>query len=102
MRDATEFYERIWQESIPIDARAVGVVVGEPTTTQFEVVLVRSVKRSQYVVAECDGVDLLGKVEELRTINVSFPDSGTVSLRDSPRRNHNPNSTNTGTGCQLA
>lgn len=73
VRDAVEFFERIWQESIPIDARAVGVVVGEPTTTQFDVILVRPVKRSQYVVAECEGGNLLGKVDEIRTINVSFP-----------------------------
>jgi DNA helicase HerA-like ATPase len=73
VKDATEFFERIWAESIPIDARAVGVVIGEPTTSQFDVIVVRPVKRSQYVVAECEGGSLLGKVEEVRTINVSFP-----------------------------
>src|SRR5205823_3090990 len=73
VKDATEFFERIWSESIPIDARAVGVVIGEPTTTHLDVIMVRPVKRSQYVVAECDGGSLLGKVDEIRTINVSFP-----------------------------
>src|SRR5712692_5464872 len=71
--DATAFFDRIWADSIPIDARAVGVVIGEPRTTQFDVIMVRPVKRSQYVVAECEGGSLLGNVEEIRTINVSFP-----------------------------
>jgi DNA helicase HerA-like ATPase len=72
--DATAFFERVWADSIPIDARAFGVAIGEPTTTQFDVIMVRPVKRSQYVVAECEGGSLLGKVDEIRTINVSFPD----------------------------
>lgn len=71
--DASAFFERIWADSIPIDARAVGVAIGEPTTTQFDVIMVRPVKRSQYVIAECEGGSLLGKVDEIRTINVSFP-----------------------------
>jgi hypothetical protein len=53
--DAVAFFDRVWAESVPIDERAVGVVIGEPTTTMFDVVMVRPVKRSQYVVAECDG-----------------------------------------------
>jgi hypothetical protein len=71
--DAVAFFDRVWADSVPIDERAVGVVIGEPVTTMFDVVMVRPVKRSQYVVAECDGGPLLGKVEEIRTINVSFP-----------------------------
>jgi hypothetical protein len=71
--DATAFFERIWADAIPIDARAVGVAIGEPTTSQFDVIKVRPVKRSQYVIAECEGGNLLGKVDEIRTINVSFP-----------------------------
>lgn len=71
--DATAFFERIWEDASPIDQRAVGVVIGEPTTSRLEVVMVRPVKRSQYVVAECDSGPLLGKIEEIRTINVSFP-----------------------------
>ena len=71
--DADALFERIWDDSTPIDANAVGVVIGEPTTTQFDVVMVRPVKRSQYVVAECEGGPLLGKIDEIRTINVSFP-----------------------------
>lgn len=71
--DATAFFERIWEDASPIDQHAVGVVIGEPTTGRFDVVMVRPVKRSQYVVAECEGGPLLGKIEEIRTINVSFP-----------------------------
>jgi hypothetical protein len=71
--DAMSLFERIWEDASPIDEQAVGVVIGEPTTTQFDVVMVRPVRRSQYVVAECDGGPLLGKVDEIRTINVSFP-----------------------------
>jgi len=71
--DAAALFERIWDDSVPIDAQAVGVVIGEPITTQFDVIMVRPVKRSQYVVAECEGGPLLGKIDEIKTINVSFP-----------------------------
>jgi phosphatidylserine/phosphatidylglycerophosphate/cardiolipin synthase-like enzyme len=71
--DAVAFFDRVWHDSVPIDERAVGVVIGEPVTATFDVVMVRPVKRSQYVVAECIGAPLLGKVKEIRTINVSFP-----------------------------
>lgn len=71
--DATAFFERIWEDAKPIDEQAVGVAIGEPTTSQFDVVMVRPVKRSQYIVAECEGGPLLGKIDEIRTINVSFP-----------------------------
>jgi len=71
--DANALFDRIWADAIPIDARSVGVVMGEPSTTRFDVIMVRPVKRSQYVVADCEGGNLLGKVDEIRTINISFP-----------------------------
>jgi DNA helicase HerA-like ATPase len=89
--DAVEFFERVWADALPIDARAVGVVIGEPTTTQFDVIVVRPVKRSQYVVAECQGGSLLGKVDDIRTINVSFPGlEQAASPRNSTGYNREP------------
>jgi hypothetical protein len=39
--DTTAFFDRVWADAIPIDRRTVGVAIGEPTTTQFDVIMVR-------------------------------------------------------------
>jgi phosphatidylserine/phosphatidylglycerophosphate/cardiolipin synthase-like enzyme len=53
--DATALFERIWADANPIDGTAVGVVIGEPTTTQLDVIMVRPARRSQYVVRSGPG-----------------------------------------------
>ncbi len=72
--DARELFERIWDDSHGLSEEVVGAVIGQPGTMEFQFVLLRGVRRTEYVVADCEDGYLLGKVEEINTLNVSFPE----------------------------
>ncbi|MHB8618975.1 MAG: helicase HerA domain-containing protein [Chloroflexota bacterium] len=72
--DAQKHFERIWDDSAAVSEDVVGAVIGRPNTAGFQFVLLRGVRRSQFVVAECEDGYLLATIDDISTINVSFPE----------------------------
>ncbi len=81
--DAQAQFERIWSDSQSLSDEVVGSVIGQPATTEFDFVVLKGIRRAQYVVADCDGGYVLGRIEEIRTVNTSFPEmEQPAQLRD--------------------
>ena len=52
----------------------MGAVIGQPHTTGFQFVLLRGVRRTQFVIADCEDGYLLAVVDDVSTVNISFPE----------------------------